>query len=404
MRVSKLRDICSNIQYGYTQSSSTENIGPKFLRITDIQDNKVNWETTPYCEITHKDLEKYRLSTGDIVVARTGATTGKSLLIKSPPVAVFASYLIKLSVNKELALPDYVWWFMQSPLYWNHITISSNGTTQPGVNATVLSELVVPLPSIEDQIQISNVLDKARSLIDKRKQAIAKLDELVQAVFLNMFGDPVSNDRAWSENKFNQCILNVESGWSPVCKNIQANEDEWGVLKLSAVTSGLYIASENKAIQERTIPKPKLEVSKGDLLFVRKNTLELVGTCAYVFDSPSKLMLPDTIFRLVLKEDCKMNKLFLWQLLNNPKYKKQIQKLAGGTAGSMPNISKSKLLNFEVIYPDPELQSKFSVIVEKIELQKRKQFQSLQQLESNFQALLQKAFKGELKVKDGVAV
>nr|WP_275984018.1 restriction endonuclease subunit S [Paenibacillus hamazuiensis] len=221
---------------------------------------------------------------------------------------------------------------------------------------------------------------------------------------MDIFGDPVVNDRDWQKVKLSHHIINIESGWSPVCKTNQAHGDEWGVLKLSAITSGSYIATENKAITEDTTPRSGLEVKKDDLLFVRKNTLELVGTCAYVFDTPPKLMLPDTIFRFILKEDSKINKLFLWHLFNNPNYKKQIQKLAGGTAGSMPNISKSKLLSFEIINPDFGLQEKFSKIVIQVEQQKRKQMKSLQQLETNFQALLQKAFKGELTAKEGVPV
>lgn len=285
--------------------------------------------------------------------------------------------------------------------FFQTLTIPNTGYNR---HFKYLKDVIIPVPSIEEQKYIVQVLDKAQSLIDKRKQAIAKLDELVQAVFIDMFGDPVSNERGWEKVKLNQFILNIDSGWSPVCKAVQASRNEWGVLKLSAITSGSYIATENKALLEDTTPKPNLEVRKGDLLFVRKNTLELVGTCAYVFETPSQLMLPDTIFRFVLKEDCKLNKIFLWQLLNYSKVKKQIQRSAGGTAGSMPNISKSKMLNFEVIYPNAELQDKFSEIVLHIEQQKNKHSQSLQQLESNFQALLQKAFKGELKVKDGVAV
>lgn len=311
------------------------------------------------------------------------------------------TYIIE-SKNKMELDTKYLYYFMNQ--YLEKLRNLSIGGVIKYIKLQNLTDISIPLPGLDEQRMIVALLDKAQALIDKRKQAITKLDELVQAVFLDMFGDPISNERSWELRQFNKIIQDIESGWSPVCKTTQANRDEWGVLKLSAITSGSFKASENKAISESTIPKPSLEVRVNDLLFVRKNTLDLVGTCAYVFETPSKLMLPDTIFRFVLREDSNMNKLFLWQLFNYPKYKKQIQKLAGGTAGSMPNISKSKLLNFEVIYPDPELQSKFSEIVHKIELQKRKQFHSLQQLESNFQALLQKAFKGELKVKDGVAV
>jgi len=86
----------SVINYGYTESSNSKPVGPRFLRITDIQDDHVDWESVPYCKIESSDLPKYTLASGDIVFARTGATTGKSYLVDDPPKAVFASYLIRL--------------------------------------------------------------------------------------------------------------------------------------------------------------------------------------------------------------------------------------------------------------------------------------------------------------------
>src|SRR4051812_15425050 len=92
----------SAINYGYTESASSEAVGPRFLRITDIQNDKVDWDGVPYCKIAASDLPKYRLASGDIVFARTGATTGKSFLVDDPPDAVFASYLIRLRLlDKE---------------------------------------------------------------------------------------------------------------------------------------------------------------------------------------------------------------------------------------------------------------------------------------------------------------
>ncbi|MDP2158979.1 MAG: restriction endonuclease subunit S, partial [Flavobacterium sp.] len=102
-KIVNLKSISESIQYGYTESSSKVENGPKFLRITDIQDNKVNWEDVPYCKIDEIIKSKYLLKEGDLVFARTGATVGKSFLIKGKiPEAVFASYLIRVRVNLEI--------------------------------------------------------------------------------------------------------------------------------------------------------------------------------------------------------------------------------------------------------------------------------------------------------------
>lgn len=99
-----IEDISKSPQYGYTQSACSEPVGPKFLRITDIQNGQVDWSSVPYCECSDADFQKYKLNDGDIVFARSGATTGKTFLVKNPPEAVFASYLIRLQIERDTTL------------------------------------------------------------------------------------------------------------------------------------------------------------------------------------------------------------------------------------------------------------------------------------------------------------
>jgi type I restriction enzyme S subunit len=97
----KLADACSSIDYGYTASATEAPIGPQFLRITDIVSGQINWKTVPYVNADPDTVEKFKLCEGDIVIARTGASTGKSMYIKKPPKAIFASYLIRLRIKPE---------------------------------------------------------------------------------------------------------------------------------------------------------------------------------------------------------------------------------------------------------------------------------------------------------------
>jgi len=157
----KLGDF-SNIMYGYTASATQKAIGPKLLRITDIQDGVVDWANVPYCHCTPDKFEKYRLEDGDIVFARTGATTGKSYLVKSPHEAVFASYLIKVRVNEEF-IPEFVYNFFQSSIYWNQINSDISGSAQGGVNATKLSNLQIVMPPLNEQEKIVDILETFNS-------------------------------------------------------------------------------------------------------------------------------------------------------------------------------------------------------------------------------------------------
>lgn len=143
--LTQVKDIVKAIDYGHTASARDSDDGPRFLRITDIQNGHVNWNTVPSCDLTLEELERFRLAVGDLVFARTGATTGKSFLIRDCPVdAIFASYLIRLRVSEALD-PGFIACYFQTADYWQQISETSTGTAQPGVNATKLNELRLPV-------------------------------------------------------------------------------------------------------------------------------------------------------------------------------------------------------------------------------------------------------------------
>ena len=141
-----LGGLCDKPQYGYTQSATDDPIGPKFLRITDINKKPwIEWETVPYCVIGGGDLEKYRLHKGDILIARI-ADPGHSCIIEEEREAVFASYLIRFRPKLQI-FGRFLQYWLQSGAYWNLVTGRAAGTTRISLNAKVLSEFPVLLPS-----------------------------------------------------------------------------------------------------------------------------------------------------------------------------------------------------------------------------------------------------------------
>jgi type I restriction enzyme S subunit len=187
----RLADL-SRINYGYTESASAEKVGPHFLRITDIQDNRVDWTTVPYCPIDEINLPKYKLADGDIVFARTGATTGKSYLVTNPPNAVFASYLIRVQMKERELLPQFVNLFFQTHSYWDKIRAGVSGSAQGGFNATKLGELSIPFPnSIEIQKSIVADLDvlqaETQRLESLYQNKLNSLDELKKSLLHQAF-------------------------------------------------------------------------------------------------------------------------------------------------------------------------------------------------------------------------
>ena len=253
-----------------------------------------------------------------------------------------------------------------------------------------LKDVDIPLPPLEEQCQIAALLDKVSSLIAKRRQQLDKLDELIKARFVEMFGDPVSNPKGWQLVPLGECVTTIDNGKSFVCSN-ETRKNEWpAILKLSAVTYGEYNSNENKALLDSSQFIENAEVHSGDLLFTRKNTPELVGMAAYVYSSPAKLMMPDLIFRLNTKDNC--SKIFLWQLINHELFRKNIQNIASGSAKSMSNISKERLMQLVIYLPPIKLQNHFAAFVEQTEKTKTTISKSLEKLETLKKALMQEYF------------
>lgn len=146
-RWAKLKDACDSVNYGYTASASKEPVGPKFLRITDIVPSIIEWENVPHCEIDSKDVDKYTLSEGDIVIARTGATTGYAKrLNKRHPMSVFASYLVRIRPSAVLG-KYYVGIIVESEEYKVFIKQNLGGAAQPQANAQVLTSIDILIPT-----------------------------------------------------------------------------------------------------------------------------------------------------------------------------------------------------------------------------------------------------------------
>ena len=188
-----LDDIVESLDYGVTASAENSPLGPRFLRITDIQNGSVNWLQVPWCRCSDREASERALIPGDIVFARTGATTGKSFLLREVPEdAVFASYLIRIRLGQK-ADPAFVNHFFNSSDYWKQIHQHSRGAAQPGINASVLRALQIPLPPLEEQRRIAAILDKAQCIRAKAARRTDLLLALGRSLFIRSFGVPSEN-------------------------------------------------------------------------------------------------------------------------------------------------------------------------------------------------------------------
>lgn len=288
----------------------------------------------------------------------------------------------------------YLAYFLRSPGTVQAISARTVGARMPRADMDFLLSLQIPLPSIEEQRRIVDLLSRAEGIVRLRREAQAKAAEIIPALFLDMFGDPGGNKKEWPVVPLGEAIASIDSGKSPKCHDRRKAVDEWGVLKLSALSGGNYNDSEHKTLPREITPIVKNEVLQGDVLISRKNTNELVGTSAYVWKTQGQLLLPDLIFRLKIATPAPINPIYLWQLLSVSSKREALRALSSGSAGSMPNISKARLRTLPIEVPPMSLQSDFSRKVEALHTTQIRLVEALTIARATFQSLLYRSFAG----------
>ncbi len=219
----KLGELCCDISYGYTESAALDPIGPKFLRITDIVPGRINWGTVPYCKISKEDHVKYKLKEGDVVVARTGATTGYTYTVKPSDLkydAVFASYLIRYRVDHQKADPFFIGQLLTSTMWKGFVEGILGGSAQPGANAKQFADFDIILPSLLEQRAISGVLSSLDDKIDLLHRQNKTLEGMAEALWRKIFVEDA--DPNWKNGKLGDIADNIREGVSvDNCKNYE---------------------------------------------------------------------------------------------------------------------------------------------------------------------------------------
>ena len=328
---------------------------------------------------------------GTVLVAMYGATIGACSILD---IEAATNQACAAFTPTEKVDPVFLYYLLKhsKPAFVK----AGSGGAQPNISGTFLKNFEIPLPPLEVQKRIAAILDKADAIRQKRKQAINLADEFLRRVFLDMFGDPVTNPKGWEERKLITGLSKVQSGWSAKGESYPCASNELGVLKVSAVTSGYFKEHENKFVSREIVPEGKslLFPKKGDLLFSRANTRELVAATCIVTRDYDNVFLPDKLWKVEPNEYLMPE--FLHMLIQQPRFKERLTSQATGSSGSMLNISKSKFEQTMSIFPSIEEQIKFKDIYWKV----MKSLASLETSETKvgdfFNSLSQKAFSGQL--------
>jgi type I restriction enzyme, S subunit len=292
---------------------------------------------------------------------------------------------------KESVIPKYLFYFISQDRFRKLAEQNMTGSAgQKRVPATFLKSISLYIPPLDIQRKIIYILDKAQELIDKRKSQIEALDQLAQSVFLEMFGDPIKNVNQYKKEKLANLCIKITDGTHhspPIVKEgipyITAKHlDKRG---LDFFKDPTYVSLEDhQKIYERCNPE------KGDVLYIKDGAttgIAAINHYDFEFSMLSSLALIKVDFN-------KLNNYYLTHFLNNERVFRKIT--SGMNGGAIKRLTLKKINNIEVVVPPIELQNQFAEIIKKIEIQKELLQKSLEELENNFNSLMQRAFKGEL--------
>lgn len=359
MTVLPLKTLCS-IRHGGTPSKANSAYWIGSIPWVSPKDMKSSALSDASDHISQEAVENSAASVvpekSILVVVRSG------ILAHSLPVAqvvrplAFNQDIKALTPDPEKVDPDYLYWFVRSQEPRVLAQGVKKGATVHSLQSGFIENLQVPLPVRSQQRHIVDLLSRAEGIVRLRCEAEKKAAELIPALFLDMFGDPATNPKGWPVRKVSDFVARFEGG-----KNIQAgseNGSPYRILKVSAVTSGVYRESESKPSPDDYSPPASHIVRAGDMLFSRANTEELVGATAIVESTDGQTLLPDKLWRFVWNE--LLEPAYMHALFQSAHVRRELGKLSSGTSASMRNISQAKLYELSLPIAPHAIQKGFA--------------------------------------------
>ncbi|MFN4198953.1 MAG: restriction endonuclease subunit S [Flavobacterium sp.] len=389
----KLRDICS-MQSGGTPSRTKSEFfsgNIPWAKISDLEKSNDGYIYKTEEHITKEALKSINnrfFKEGTLLLAMYGSV-GKTAIAKIDLSTNQAILGINIIDKKNVDIKYLRYWFTTIK---EQLLNRAVGAALANISLGIVKELEIPHPPLSTQQKIAAILDQADALIQNNRAIVQKYDALTQSLFLDMFGDPVKNEKGWEKTELGK-LGDFKNG-------LNYSKSDYGfTLKVIGVGdfknfSRLDDFSNTSIIAMNEAPRDEFLLKDGDLLFVRSNgNKELVGRCLIVYVGDEKVSYSGFCIRLRLNSN-QINSNYLVQLLQRAEFKKHIFK--NGRGANIQNINQELLGNIKIQIPPITLQNLFAERVVVIEAQKQQAQLALAKSEELFQSLLQRAFKGEL--------
>lgn len=388
----KLGEVCEFIRNGASIKQGKNRNGYPITRIETISNCIVDRNKMGYAGIG--ELGKYKeyvLNSGDILMSHINSEKhlGKVAYYenRNEETIIHGMNLLCLRLKQQKVRYKYVFYFLNSSFFRRQIpNITKKSVNQASFTVTALKELIMILPPLDIQKHIANTLDKTQEIIDGHKKQLEELDNLIKATFYDMFGDPVTNEKGWKIAKIKDLAKKIQYGAS---EKATTEILEYAILRMNNITyNGEWDFGDLKYINLSSADKEKYLVHKGEMLFNRTNSKELVGkSAAYRNEYP--MAYAGYLVKLTPNE--RTNSEFISAFLNS-KYGKALLKSMAKNIIGMANINAKELGNIKIYVPPLDLQNKFAQLVTNIEEQKSLVKQSITESQNLFNSLMSKYF------------
>ncbi|EFH9650434.1 restriction endonuclease [Escherichia coli] len=355
----------------------------KVIRIGDLKNGRIDLsEAMVFDEKVHKVREQYRVKSGDILMALSGATVGKIAVADLEAEGAYLNQRVAVIRGKCYENTEFLKYiFTGSRL--QKLLLNAGGAAQPNLSPKDLAEMEIPLPPLTEQKRIATILNKADNIRQKREQAIKLADNFLRATFLEMFGDPAENPKRWDVASL------LEYGSFKNGMNFTKGESG-SVLKCLGVGNFKSLATitcmDNIGeIELNTLPSDDYLLKDGDIVFVRSNgNKALVGRCLTIYPGKEKVTFSGFCIRYRI-ENTAITPEYLNFLFRTPSMKQQM--LSGGQGANIQNISQSTLSALRIPVPPLDKQIAFAKLVDFHASIVKKQYDKMAESEKLFNAL-----------------
>ena len=346
----------ANVKNGYAfDSSKYSDKGIPIIRIADIKDNI----DLSKCVCIDEEINKeFLIKKGSLLIALSGATTGKMSVFSDNKIAYLNQRICSIYTKNEDISQEFLIYFLKS--IQKKIIVNSYGGAQPNISSKWIENIKIKVPNIKIQKKISKKLELLANNINSRKSQLVFLKELTKSLFSRMFGDIKTNDKNWEIKKLGE-VVQTQYGTSKKATSVVG---EFPILRMNNITYfGEMDYKDLKYIELSNSEKEKFLLKKGELLFNRTNSKELVGkTGLFNLDIPMAF----AGYLIRIRPSNLIHSKFLLFFMNSEFMKKLLYNKAKNIVG-MANINAKELEDFSIILPPIELQNKFAERIEKIE-------------------------------------